>query len=86
METFNRNASFRAFDISADSITCSVIAALLSRLFEMRNGRHVGPIEPLTVFNYSKIGDAVRYIRGGTPMGKIIISREAENSTPLVLI
>jgi acyl transferase domain-containing protein/NADPH:quinone reductase-like Zn-dependent oxidoreductase len=86
MEPFNRNASFRAVDMSADSITRPVIAALLSRLFDMLNGRHVRPIEPRIVFPYSKIGDAVRYMRGGTHMGKIIISREAENSTPVVPI
>lgn len=86
MEPFNRNASFRAVDMSADSITRPVIAALLSQLFEMLNGRHVRPIEPRTVFPYSKIGDAIRYMRGGTHMGKIIISREAENATPLVPI
>ncbi|KAL5372036.1 hypothetical protein DPSP01_013809 [Paraphaeosphaeria sporulosa] len=86
MDPFNRNASFRAVDMSADSITRPVIAALLSQLFEMLNGRHVRPIEPRTVFPYSKIGDAIRYMRGGTHMGKIIISREAENSTPLVPI
>ncbi|KAL5456401.1 hypothetical protein PMIN06_003908 [Paraphaeosphaeria minitans] len=86
MEPFNRNASFRAVDMSADSITRPVIAALLSQLFEMLNGRHVKPIEPRTVFPYSKIGDAIRYMRGGTHMGKIILSREAEHATPLVPI
>lgn len=86
MEPFNRNASFRAVDMSADSITRPVVAALLSQLFEMLNGRHVSPIEPRTVFPYSKIGDAIRYMRGGTHMGKIVISREAENATPLVPI
>lgn len=86
MEPFNRNASFRAVDMSADSITRPVIASLLSQLFEMLNKRYVKPIKPRTVFPYSKIGDAIRYMRGGTHMGKIIISRKAENSTPLVPI
>jgi acyl transferase domain-containing protein/NADPH:quinone reductase-like Zn-dependent oxidoreductase/aryl carrier-like protein len=86
MEPFNRNASFRAIDMSHDSITRPVIASLMSQLFEMINGRHIRPIEPRTVFSYTKIGDAIRYMRAGTHMGKIIISREAENNGPVVPI
>lgn len=86
MEPFNRNASFRAVDMSHDSITRPVVAGLMSQLFEMINGRHIKPIEPRTVFPYTKIGDAIRFMRAGTHMGKIIISREAEKNDPVVPI
>ncbi|CBF79115.1 hypothetical protein AN7084.2 [Aspergillus nidulans FGSC A4] len=77
MEPFNRNASYRAFDLSHPSITRPLVARLLKRIFDLIHGGHIRPIAPRTVYAYSNIAAAIRYMRGGAHIGKIIISRDA---------
>ncbi|KAJ6015189.1 PKS-like enzyme, partial [Penicillium herquei] len=80
MEPFNRNASYRALDMSHSSITRPITESLMKKLFELVNGHHVKPIEPRTVFPYSDISGAIRYMRGGEHMGKIVVSRKAPSN------
>ncbi|PWY66607.1 KR-domain-containing protein [Aspergillus eucalypticola CBS 122712] len=72
MEPFNRNASYRALDI------------LMSKMFELLASGSIRPIEPRTVFPYRDIAGAIRYMRGGEHIGKIITSREAPDNDPNV--
>ncbi|PYI04018.1 putative PKS-like enzyme [Aspergillus sclerotiicarbonarius CBS 121057] len=86
MEPFNRNASYRAIDMSHYSITRPTTARLMKQMFDLINGGHIRPIEQRTVFPYSDIAGAIRYMRGGAHIGKIIISRDAAQSNPEVPI
>ncbi|KAL4903835.1 hypothetical protein BDW74DRAFT_179426 [Aspergillus multicolor] len=86
MEPFNRNASYRAFDLSHSSVTPPMVASLLKRIFDLINGGHIRPIAPRTMFGYSDIAGAIRYMRGGAHIGKIIISRDAPQYCPDVLV
>lgn len=44
-------------------------------MFDLLHRGHIKPIQPRKVFSYTEIGDAIRYMRGGTHIGKIVISR-----------
>ncbi|KAK1140322.1 Type I Iterative Polyketide synthase (PKS) [Aspergillus melleus] len=81
MEPFNRNASYRAIDMSHNSITRPTVARLMRQMFDLIDGGHIRPIKPRKVFPYAGIADAIRYMRGGTHIGKIVVSREASPET-----
>ena len=69
MEPFCRNASW-----SHPSITKPMVASLLSRMFKLLENDHITPISPTKVFSFTEIPSAFRYMRGGSHMGKIVIS------------
>lgn len=74
MEPFCRNASYRALDMSHPSITKPMVASLLSRMFKLLEDGHITPISPTKVFSFTDIPSAFRYMRGGSHIGKIVIS------------
>ncbi len=80
MEPFNRNACYRALDMAHKSITPPVFARLLSRMFQLILEGHIKPIYPMKIFSFSKIADAFRYMRGGSHIGKIVISDGPERN------
>ncbi|CAG8983999.1 hypothetical protein HYALB_00009008 [Hymenoscyphus albidus] len=75
MEPFNRNASFRALDLSHDNISDEILSNLLSETFDLIGKGHVKPITPIQVFTFDKVPDALRMIRSGKHIGKLVISR-----------
>ncbi|KAI9781693.1 MAG: Type I Iterative PKS [Peltula sp. TS41687] len=74
MEPFCRNASYRAVDMSHDSISWATKARLLSQLFLLISEGHVKPIFPQKLFSFGDIVGAFRHMRGGSHIGKIVIS------------
>ncbi|KAI9720556.1 MAG: Type I Iterative PKS [Chrysothrix sp. TS-e1954] len=77
MEPFNRNASFRAVDMSHKSIDDPLTGRLLHELFELIKAGHVKPIGPVKTFPFDDVPAAFRFMRGGTHIGKIIITSDA---------
>ncbi|RYP44476.1 hypothetical protein DL768_009047 [Monosporascus sp. mg162] len=47
---------------------------LMSKLFELIDGGHVGPINPIHRFSFADIPSAVRFLRAGRHIGKIVIT------------
>ncbi|KAI1747185.1 reducing type I polyketide synthase [Xylaria castorea] len=78
MEPFNRNASFRALDLSNEHINDDVLASLLSESFELFEKGHIKPIAPIKIFPFDKIPNALRVMRSGKHIGKLVISRAQE--------
>ncbi|KAI3327074.1 reducing type I polyketide synthase [Xylariaceae sp. AK1471] len=78
MEPFNRNASFRALDLSHENISDDTLSSLLSETFDLLEKSCIKPITPIQVFPFDKIPDALRLMRGGKHIGKIVISRVSE--------
>jgi KR domain/Zinc-binding dehydrogenase len=74
MEPFNRNASYRAIDMSHKSITRPIVARLISQMFQMIAEGQLKPISPIKIFSFHEIADAFRYMRSGLHIGKIVIS------------
>ena len=50
----------------------------MSKLFELLDGRHVKPINPIHVFSFADVPNAVRYLRAGKHIGKVVISDGVE--------
>ncbi|ROW15068.1 hypothetical protein VPNG_03455 [Cytospora leucostoma] len=76
MEPFDRNCSYRGIDISKPSITndLPLIEKILQTVRSLLTAGHIRPISPRKVFPFDKILDAMRYMRSGEHIGKIVIS------------
>ncbi|KAI8283963.1 Fumagillin dodecapentaenoate synthase [Colletotrichum sp. SAR11_57] len=85
MEPFDRNISLRAVDMSHQRAPDHLIARLMTKLFELLEGRHVKPINPIHIFSFTDVANAVRYLRAGKHIGKVVISDgpEAKISVPV---
>jgi len=81
MESFDRNCSFRALNLSyIQDMTDSVIEKLFDELFPLIEIDHLKPIHPITTFGFENIIPALTYIRSGKHLGKIVIfSAEKED-------
>lgn len=80
MEPFDRNCSFRAVDLSyTKEITNTLIGELLTKIFDLVKGGHVGPIHPITVYGFDQVIPALSYIRRGQHIGKIVVSSGEED-------
>lgn len=51
----------------------------MSRLFQMIEAGHVNPIAPIHQFSFADIPSAIRFLRAGKHIGKIVISDGAES-------
>ncbi|KAJ5100194.1 PKS-like enzyme [Penicillium angulare] len=72
--------------MSHKSITRQDTQRLMTKLFELINGGHIRPLEPRTEFAYNDIVGAIRYMRGGAHVGKIVVSRNLPGSNTKVPI
>ncbi|KAF4769894.1 hypothetical protein HAV15_011851 [Penicillium sp. str.  len=78
MEPFDRNISFRAVDMSHERAPDHLVSRLMSRLFQMIETGYVKPIAPIHQFSFADIPSAIRFLRAGKHIGKIVISDGAE--------
>ncbi|RFU25348.1 hypothetical protein B7463_g10989, partial [Scytalidium lignicola] len=74
MEPFDRNISFMAVDMSHERAPDHLVQRLLVRLFELIKGGHVKPIAPIHTFSFSDVPSAIRFLRAGKHIGKIVIA------------
>lgn len=81
MEPFDRNCSYHGIDISRQSILndLPLVDRVLQQIRGLLLSGHIQPISPVTVFPFSKIPDAMRYMRSGEHMGKIVICNGDED-------
>ncbi|CAI7593555.1 unnamed protein product [Penicillium palitans] len=78
MEPFDRNISFRAVDMSHERAPDRLVSRLMSILFQMIDAGHVKPIAPIHQFSFADIPSAIRFLRAGKHIGKVVISDGAE--------
>ncbi|THC92577.1 hypothetical protein EYZ11_007940 [Aspergillus tanneri] len=74
MAPFDRNISFRAVDLSPERAPDALVARLLRRIFALINGGHIQPIRPIHRFSWTDIPSAIRFLRAGKHIGKIVLS------------
>ncbi|KAI3391820.1 hypothetical protein diail_6766, partial [Diaporthe ilicicola] len=81
MEPFDRNCSYSGIDISRPSICgdLSLVERVFQRVKALLMSSHIQPISPMTVFPFNEIPDAMRYMRSGEHIGKIVISYGKED-------
>ncbi|TDZ24672.1 Fumagillin dodecapentaenoate synthase [Colletotrichum orbiculare MAFF 240422] len=65
MEPVDRNISLRAVDMSHQRAPDHLISRLMTKLFELLEGRHVKPISPVHIFSFADVANTVRYLRAG---------------------
>ncbi|KAI2613390.1 putative polyketide synthase [Hypoxylon sp. NC1633] len=83
MEPFDRNASYRAFDLSRKSITDETTQRIGIYLFELIRQGHLKPLHICKVFPFEETVDALRYMQHGKHIGKIVISYETSKNANL---
>lgn len=85
MEPFNRNCSYRGIDISRRSLLddLPLIKRVLQTVRQLLVAGHISPISPMTIYSFSQIPDAIRYMRSGEHMGKIVISDDEDIEVPI---
>ncbi|KAI0441390.1 putative polyketide synthase [Xylaria telfairii] len=84
MEPFDRNCSFRAVDLSyVKEISNELIGRLMSEIFDLVEGGHIGPIHPISVYGFDRVVDALSYIRRGQHVGKIVVSSGVKEDVQL---
>ena len=74
MESFQRNASHRCFDMAQKCMSDTLINRILAQLFELLEQGAVNPIGPVKTFSFDDIASAFGYIRSANHIGKIVIS------------
>ncbi|RYP43908.1 hypothetical protein DL768_009576 [Monosporascus sp. mg162] len=80
MEPFNRNASYRAADMSHESISSNLKSRLLSRSFDLLKQGHIKPVIH-KVFSFEDAQAAFRLLSTGTVIGKIVVARNDTGET-----
>lgn len=76
MAPFDRNISFRAVDLSPGRASEELVGGLMTRLFKLINAGAVKPINPIHRFSWTDISTAIRFLRAGKHIGKIVLSNE----------
>jgi NADPH:quinone reductase and related Zn-dependent oxidoreductases len=74
MAPFDRNISFRAVDLSPERAPDALVSRHMSKLFELIERGHVRPINPIHQFSWTDIPSAIRFLRAGKHIGKIVLS------------
>lgn len=52
--------------------------SLMTKLFELLDARHIKPINPIHIFSFGEVASAVRFLRAGKHIGKVVISNGPE--------
>ncbi|KAI0552402.1 PKSKA1 [Xylaria curta] len=74
MEPFDRNISFRSVDMSHERASDDLVYRLMAKLFELIDSGNVKPISPIHQFSFNDAPSAIRLLRAGKHIGKIVLS------------
>ncbi|KAK7915179.1 type I iterative PKS [Apiospora marii] len=86
MTLFQRNCSFRVVDLSPRTVSDDLISRLLARLFELIDSGAIKSIIPIHRFSWNDIPAALRFLRKGTHIGKVVVAQDAAESSSEVQI
>lgn len=76
MEPFDRNCSYRALDLSRQSITDEVTRKVGELIIRLVQEHHIRPLHICKVFSFEDTVEAFRYMQRGRHIGKVVISYE----------
>lgn len=74
MAPFDRNITFRAVDFSPERASDALVSRLFSKLFTLIEWGHIKPINPIHRYSWTDIPAAIRFLRAGKHIGKIVLS------------
>lgn len=78
MTPFDRNISFRAVDLSPERAPDALVARLMTRLFQLVESRYIAPIDPIHRYSWTDIPSAIRFLRAGRHIGKVVLTEEPD--------
>ena len=76
MTPFNRNSTFKTVDLSTDNVSDIIVSRLMRKLFELIEGGFIKPISPVHKFPWTDVPAALRFLRLGTHVGKVVVSQD----------
>ncbi|KAL5454073.1 hypothetical protein PMIN06_005174 [Paraphaeosphaeria minitans] len=80
---FDRNSSFRAIDLSPEKAADSLVAQLMSKLFDLVERGAIKPITPVHKFMWTDIPAALQFLRPGTHIGKVVLTQNNDVQVPV---
>ncbi|KAK8008137.1 polyketide synthase [Apiospora marii] len=86
MTLFQRHCSFRLVDLSPETVSDDLISRLLARLFELIDSGAIKSIIPIHRFSWNDIPAALRFLRKGTHIGKVVVAQDAAESSSEVQV
>jgi NADPH:quinone reductase-like Zn-dependent oxidoreductase/NAD(P)-dependent dehydrogenase (short-subunit alcohol dehydrogenase family) len=88
MEALDENRAFVAIDMAHLAVQDThQVSRLLRQVVHLYNKRVIGPVEPLRVYSYQSMTQAMRSLYSGTSVGKIVIdvAGDTGGQQPLLL-
>lgn len=85
LASFDRNCSFRVVDLSPEKTADSLLAGLMSRLFDLVEKGSIKPIAPIQKFAWTDIPAALHFLRPGTHIGKVVLTQDGMVQVPVSL-
>ncbi|KAK8123144.1 polyketide synthase [Apiospora sp. TS-2023a] len=76
MAPFQRNCSIRVVDLSLTKASEAIITRLFATLFGLLHGGAIKPVIPVHRFSWNDIPAALRFLRTGTHLGKVVIAED----------
>ncbi|KAL2008035.1 hypothetical protein VTN00DRAFT_8017 [Thermoascus crustaceus] len=84
MSPFSRNVTFASVDLTVIFRQNKELGAeLFSNVMSLVQQGKIRDINPITVFPFSKIEEAFRYMQTGKHMGKIVLESHADDKVPV---
>ncbi|KAI4863957.1 putative polyketide synthase [Hypoxylon rubiginosum] len=84
MAPFIRNVNFASVDLTVIFRQRKDLGArLLSEVMELLRAGSIGQVSPITLFPFSKIEEAFRYMQAGKHMGKIVLTPKDDDIVPV---
>ncbi|KAI0382791.1 putative polyketide synthase [Hypomontagnella monticulosa] len=84
MAPFIKNVTFASVDLTVIFRQRKDLGArLLSEVMELLRDGSIGQVSPITLFPFSKIEEAFRYMQAGKHMGKIVLTPQADDMVPV---
>ncbi|KAI1102916.1 putative polyketide synthase [Jackrogersella minutella] len=84
MAPFIKNVTFASVDLTVIFRQRKDLGArLLSEVMELLRDGSIGQVSPITLFPFSKIEEAFRYMQAGKHMGKIVLTPNEDDMVPV---
>ncbi|KAI0901837.1 putative polyketide synthase [Annulohypoxylon nitens] len=84
MAPFIKNVTFASVDLTVIFRQRKALGArLLSEVMDLLRDGNIGQVSPITLFPFSKIEEAFRYMQAGKHMGKIVLTPSEDDTVPV---
>jgi NADPH:quinone reductase-like Zn-dependent oxidoreductase len=86
VSSFDRSSSFKTIDFTPESASDALISTLMTRLFELIDNGSIRRIAAAHRFGWDDIAGALRFIRQGKHIGRVVLTQNDEVKLPVSTI